>query len=51
MRKHLLFLISLASIAFGVCSPASAQMAAWQPMALQPPPSGDGRHGAAGQLG
>jgi hypothetical protein len=26
MRKHLLFLITLASIAFGVCSPVSAQM-------------------------
>ena len=25
MRKHLLFLIALASISFGVCSPASAQ--------------------------
>jgi hypothetical protein len=34
-RKLLLFLIALASIAFGVCSPVSAQMAAWQPMALQ----------------
>ena len=26
MRKVLLFLIALASIAFGVCSPASAQV-------------------------
>jgi hypothetical protein len=42
MRKLLTFLIALASIAFGVCSPASAQMAAWQPMALQPAPSGGG---------
>jgi hypothetical protein len=27
MRKHLTFLIALASIAFGVCSPASAAQA------------------------